>query len=205
MQGAPGTPDTPGQDPNGTPYDFFMNPQPQKNNISLGNLFGNKKVIIFAAVVVVLLLLIVVLSAGGGKQAPTPLLSVAQAQQEIIRVSADGAKNAQSTDLKNFAVTTGLSLSSDQRILLSYMGAHGAKPKTKDLSLTQNPQTDQALAAAAAANTYDTTFSATMQHELDDYQNKLETASSTATLKSEQALLKRESDNAALLRKQLGQ
>jgi hypothetical protein len=200
-------PAPPPSEPERDPYAFFMDPQQQKKSLfSMGGGSSNKKLFIIAGAVVGGLMLIIVVAStlgGGGKKNAVGLLALAQSQQEVIRVATDGTHNAQSTDLKNFATTTAVSLSSDQRLLLAEAANSGSKFKEKELELGKSAQTDTALSTAQAANTYDTTFASTMDSELADYQNKLEAAAQITTSESGSALLKKETDNAVALRKQL--
>lgn len=184
-----------------------MSPQPQRKGFSFGSGSPNQKFILFGGIAgaVLLIVIIVGLMSSSGKQNATPMLSVVQAQQEIMRVADAGAKNANSSNLQNFAVTTSLSMATDQRQLLAYLAKQGFKPSEKDLSLSQNPQTDQALAAAQAANTYDTTFSSTMQSELTDYTAKLEAAYRATTLTTLRSLLQKDANNAHTLATQVSQ
>jgi hypothetical protein len=193
-------------DPGHDPYAFFMSPQkPQRP--SLLNLGGGKsKVWLIVGGIVFALILIIIgvsVASSAGKSKTLELLSVVQTQQEIIRVATDGTKNARSTDLQNLANTTVVSLSSDQHQLLAVMQKQGTKVSPKELDLGKNSQTDQALSVAQAANTYDTTFASTMDSELSDYENKLDSAAKTATTTAGINLLKKEMDNAAQLHKEL--
>lgn len=193
-------PNEPGHDP----YAFFMEPQKAPRNSLFGGGASNQKLFMIAGAIVVFLILVVFLvslSAGGNKGG-SQLLSLAQSQQEVIRVAKDGTKNAQSTDLKYFAATTVISVTSDQRLLLADMAKSGKKVKPKDLDLGRNPQTDQALAAALAANTYDSTFASSMDSQLGDYINKLKQVAPSAG-PSGQKLIKQEYDDASKLRTQL--
>lgn len=194
---------TPPGQPEHDPYAFFMEPgKAPKKNLLGGS--SNKKLFIIAGAVVGLLLLIVFLaslSAGGNKNA-AQILTLAQTQQEVIRVAKDGSKNAQSTELKNFAATTITSVSSDQQQLLALFAKNGKKIKPKDLAGGKNPQTDQALAAALAANTYDSTFASTMNSELKTYAGQLKNLAAISGPTSA-PLLKKEIDNAGKLQKDL--
>ncbi len=163
-----------------------------------------KALIILGVLVAVLILLAVIIAmASGSKNDTLPLVSVAQTQQEIIRVSSDGAKNIRSGSLQNFAVTAQVSLRSSQQEVLSYLKKQGTKVKGKQLDLAKKPATDKALSAALAANTYDATFASVIKTELDSYDQKLAEATAAATTKKEQDLLQKQSVGAQLLRRQL--
>lgn len=195
-------PGEPGHDP----YAFFMNPQkPSRRGLfNLGGGMSNKWLLIGGIVVALILLFVgISLASSAGKAKTEELVTVVQTQQELIRVATDGTKNASSTNLKNFANTTVISLSSDQYRLLAAMQKQGRKVSPKELGLAKNSQTDQALSVAQAANTYDTTFASTMDTALSDYENKLDTATKAATTTAGINLLKQEMNNAQQLDKQL--
>ncbi|MDB5182089.1 MAG: hypothetical protein JWP13_852 [Candidatus Saccharibacteria bacterium] len=187
-------------------YDFFMSPEKPKKPglLGSGGMSGKNLMIIVGAIVVVLMIVaVIVASLFGGKKEPLALLTVAQTQQELIRVAAEGSKATKSTTLQNFAVTTRVTLTSEQQAVLAQLKKQGVSPKTETLALAKNTKTDQALAAALAANTYDTTFASTMQTELDDYHAKLENASAAALTKAERTMLQKQISSAELLIKQL--
>jgi hypothetical protein len=182
-----------------------MDPQHNQKRGLLGGGSSTTKLLLIAgaALVLIIIVVIVISQLSGNKGNPTGLVALAQTQQEVIRVATDGGKNAKSTGLQNFAVTTAVSVSSDQHQLLAELQKQGTKLKTKDLELGKNAQTDRALAAAQAANTYDTTFTTTMENELDDYQAKLEDAAKIASTPAGISLLKKQTEDATQLRKQL--
>lgn len=196
-------PAPPPQQPEHNPYGFFMEPpKPQRQ------LFGGsplKKYGLLAAILAVVLILIVIIIslATGGNDNNATLLGIAQKQQELIRVAADGAKNSKNTSITNFAATTQVSLSSAQQDIIGYMAKRGAKVNDKTLALGRDAQTDKALGAALAANTYDTTFTSVMQSDLTTYKTALDNARTTAATKTEQDLLKQQVTNAELLGKML--
>lgn len=201
----PAAPQQPDQQTPGK-YDFFMAPQkPQKSGLlGGGGLSGAKLYLVAAGIVGVLAVIgIIVAAAIGGQKQPSPLLGIVQTQQELIRVAALGSKSTKSTNLQNFAVTARVSLASEQQAALAQLKKQGISPKTKTLEATKNAKTDQALSAALAANTYDTTFASTMETELDDYQAKLENATALATTTAERALIQKQLGSAELLEKQL--
>lgn len=186
-------------------YDFFLNPSKPQSSTPFN---GSSKKLMFIAggiVLVLVLVVTVVMSSSSGGPNTDPLLAVAQAQQEVVRVATDGVKNNQSTALKNFSVTAQSTVSSAQQQTLSLMATQGTKVKVNDklLKLTASAQTDKALAAAIAASSYDITYKTIMQSDLDTYENKLDNASTLQTSASAKKLLQQQHDGAALLEKQL--
>ncbi len=176
--------------------------KPQRSPIG-GSPLKKYGLIVGVIVAVVLLVIIIIAMATGGKDSSAGLLTIAQEQQELIRVSADGAKNSKSTQLLNFSATAQVSLASSQKDLTAFMAKHGVKTDDKVLALGKDAQTDQALSGALASNTYDTTFNSVIQAELATYVKNLDAAIQTATTKTEQNLLKKQSANAQLLSKML--
>ena len=191
--------------PEPSPYDFFMEPQkPQKQGLFSGGA-GGQKIILIACVVIIGLVLagIAAFIASSSKTDPTSLVTIAQTQQEVIRVATDGSKNAKTLRLQNFAVTTAVTVTSSQRELVGFLEKRGTKVKDSSLNVSKNTQTDTALAAAVASNTYDVTFESSMKTELDNYEGQLNEANALATTKAERDLLQKQTISAQLLRKQL--
>lgn len=188
------------EQPEQSPYDFFMeNQHPQKKGP------GAKMLFVVVGALVGLLVIVGVIAAAlmGGSEEIGPELSVAQSQQEIIRIATDGTKNAKSSNLQNFAYTTSLTVTSAQQEYLEILGRYGVKVDAKELALGQNAQSDKALAAALNVNTYDTTFSSIMKSELDKYEIKLNEVAAKVTNKKDQAIIQKQNAGAQLLRAQL--
>lgn len=196
----------PPQQPEQNPYDFFMQ-QPDAAKKPPFGASGSplQKALFIGGLLIVLLIILAVIMAmaSGSKKDTTPLLSVAQSQQEIIRVSGDASKELRSVELQNFAVTSEVSMITAQRELLAHMDKVGGRPENKLLALGKKSQTDQALSAALAANTYDSTFRSSMTSEFQLYATNLQKASAAATTKSERDLLQKQLSEAELLFKQL--
>lgn len=193
------------QQPEKSPYDFFMEQQQQKRSLFSGGGMGGTKMLLLVSGIVLLLIIfgIIGIALLGPKDDIAPELAVAQTQQEIVRVAADGAKNAKAGNLQNFAVTASLSVTSAQQEYLTFFASHGVKIGEKELALGRNAKTDQALAAALGANTYDTTFITVMRSELDSYETKLRAIAAKVTTKQAKELIQKLYDSAKLLSKQL--
>jgi flagellar basal body-associated protein FliL len=195
---------SPQQSSDQSPYDFFMEPQ-KTGGRGFGGASGKKLLFIIGAGLVALVLIIMVASLifSNKDTSTASLIPVAQAQQEMIRVAANGAKNAQATKLQNYSVTVTVSLASEQRDLLAYLKKHGVKVSPASLGLTKNPRTDQALAAAQASSTYDTTYVSVMKSQIDGYEAQINAAKATATSKTQRDLLQKQFNHAELYRSQL--
>jgi hypothetical protein len=200
------------QQPQQQPYDFIMNPeQPQAPKQKLPGLSPNssllQRLLLLGGGLVVLIIIIAIarslLSPGTDY---TGYVSVAQQQQELLHILSpedDTTFQNLSANNQNFVATASLSLSSAQSQLIQYLGRNGQKVETKQLNLKLNAQTDQQLANAATAGTYDQTFSDVMKSELEQYVNTLVTTYKQATGKNGRALLNDQYCQAQLLRKQL--
>lgn len=192
------------EQPDQSPYDFFMETQNQQKK--KGPFGGGSKLWLFIIGGIILLLVIigvVVAAIMSGNKDIGPELAVAQSQQEIIRVATDGAKNAKSGNLQNFAQTALLTVTSAQLEYQALLSRYGVKLDPKQLALGQNAQSDKALAAALNVNTYDTTFSSIMKSELDKYELKLNEVASKITDKKDQETIQKQNAGAQLLRAQL--
>jgi hypothetical protein len=180
-------------------YDFLFQPPPKKSRLSL-NLNSTKQRILVVVGGGVLLLfsmvLVFSLLSGAGSGNKEELLGVAQRQSELIRIATIGTQKARSTTAKNLAVTTYLSLTSDQKTLTSAMSP---KPSTKQLALGKNAETDQLLTAAEQNNKFDEVFITEIQQELIAYQQSVKKAYDNASGNKLKQILAAEYKNASVL------
>jgi hypothetical protein len=186
-------PQNPGQ------FDFIVNNSapsrgPNKKTLLLFGLGA-------ALLVIVLGWIILSLAFGGNNSAVTPLVNIAQEQNEIVRVSklANTSGSLSSQNVRNFAVTTQLAIQSDQTNLVAFIGKNGKKLNEKQLGVKQKTSTDSALDAAKTTGTYDTTYLSIMQTGLKNYQLSLQQTYQKSTSRAEKELLKKQYDNATLI------
>lgn len=156
-----------------------MNPQApnaKKSVLPAGNSTGQRLMIVamIGGVLVVLLLIIMLVLSGGGDNKQN-LLKVAQAQTELVRLS-EMANESTDQTLKNFAINTNLTVTSDKQRFTGVLGQNGISFKDKELALGQNPETTQALETAKAAANFDATLRDTLVDQLSAYQATLKTA-----------------------------
>lgn len=168
------------QQPGHDPYAFIMaDPQKAKRNL-LPNPNSRKQRLLFVggggAILLILLLIGFLLFSSSRTTATKQLLSIAQTQNEVIRVSDLGTRNARSSDAQAFAQSTSLSVSSSQKEIVDYLTKQGLKTKPKDLATKQNGATDKALETASQASQYDQEFVETLTKLLKQYQTELKTA-----------------------------
>jgi hypothetical protein len=161
-------------------YDFFLNPPPapkkSKIPIPIPNVPGTKdpfirKVIMIGGGGLLLIIIVAVLASliFGGKNNSATLVTLAQQQNEMIRVATEAAPNISQQTAKNLDQDVGLSLTTSQEQLLAYLKNHGQKVGTKELALTQSTATDTQLTNAEAASNLDAVFTQIMQQQLQAY------------------------------------
>lgn len=153
---------------------------------------------IFLAISIVGVIVMAVLNGidNGQKQ---DWLSLAQKQQEIIRISDVGATKAQGRDAKNLATTTKLSLESSQAIINSLAKKSGANVTSKTLLLGKDAKTDEALKTAEQTNQFDTAFQTILKNELNEYQALLKKLHDGTDSKTTKAGLSTAYTNAGIL------
>lgn len=147
--------------------------------------------------IVALVLMAIINSAGSAGR--ENLITAAQQQAELIRISKLGQDRARDTAAKNLAVTVNLSLQSDQTALLAELKKQGVKMDAKKLALGKKASTDTLLTNAEQSNKFDDVFIQTMQAQLKQYQQTLNTAYGSTDKAKLQTLLKQQYVNAQLL------
>ena len=176
------------------PYDFILNGNQKPKKTLLPNAKtkkGRLLVVLGGAVGILILLFIVlslVLSGGGGTK---DLLTIAQTQTEIARVSSDTSAKARNITTRNFAATVRITVSSQQQQTVSYMTSHKQKVAPKKLILGMNPKTDESLKTAEAAGRYDQELLTILEKSLADYQLQLSQTYKATSSKSQKAMLQK--------------
>lgn len=188
------------------PYDFIVNPNAQTRpgfGVSmLGGSMLTRIALLGGAVVVIIIIASVVISALSPKSVTPQLISIAQRQEEIVRVSTDATTQASSSDTRNFVTNVEASVTTSQLQVTTYLATHGTKLKAKSLALDQDPQTDTQLADAATANNYDGAVTQELITQLQTYEGLLHTAYSQTSSTSLKAVLQSNFSSADLLLKQ---
>jgi hypothetical protein len=181
----PGPPREPGQ------YDFILNPQqaPKKSLLPSGKQGRIMVVAGGAAVLLIIALLLGSILSSAGKENVENLVIAAKQQNELIRVAEIGSSKARGQAAKNIAITTKLSLQSQQAAMLDALKTQGRKLTPKDLAASQNPKTDQLLTQAEQSNKFDEVFIDTMQTSLTNYQKAVQKAYDGATSRKLKAAL----------------
>lgn len=192
------------------PYDFIMNPAapPPKKRLPVPttgpNAFLVKIGLIVGAVIVLMIAVTVAINLfSSGKTSTEEFRSLAQTQQEVIRVATAGDDDARSQAVKNAAKSITLSVTTQQLKTLNYLAQRDVTMKDKDLELKLNADTDKTLDQANQTSTFDSVFLQVMSKELEAYSNELKTLYGTTSNAAAKKILKDDFDQTQLLREQL--
>lgn len=190
-------------DDNSSQYDFIMNPAtaPKKRLLPSGSSRQSRIIIAVGGGIVLLLVLFMIFSLvfRGGPNNKDLLLSLAQQQNELIRVSDIGIKEARDPIARNLAQTTKLSLTGDQQPLLDALKAQNVKVGARELSAGKQEATDKMLTTAQQTNHFDEVFVDFMRKELTIYRTNIKEAYDTSTSSSLKAALATQYQNAGVL------
>ncbi len=186
------------------PYDFIVNPgsiPKKKLGLPSGNSKGQRVLIIVGGVILLIVAASFILNllGSGSKKARLELITVAQKQTELIRIADIGMKKARNSEAKNLAITTKLTIMSEQPVLVSTINKLGKKVDTKQLVLGKNTKTDQLLTQAEQSNNFDDVFIKEIQSELTDYAKATKTAYNNNQGKKTKDALALQFKNAATL------
>lgn len=192
------------------PYEFIMtsNQQPKKSLFSFAGGSGNnpfKLLIIVGGITLIIVVLGLIATAFIPSGAPEDQLrSIAQRQEELVRVAQLGERNANDESAKALAYNIDFSLNSNQAALTSAMDSRGISISTEDLALKEDADTDKTLDDAKANNTYDSTFTQLMDDQLVAYLSEVQSAYRATTNPEIKATLQDLYDDGVALYKQAG-
>lgn len=183
------------------PYEFIFagNEQPKPGLFSGGGMMKRVLLVVGGLVVLAVIAAIAVSLLAPKDASLEKLTTVVQEQQEIVRVADLADKSAASTDLKNLAVNTSLSVGSDKKSLQTYLTTRKVKLTDEILAAKQDSKTDTLLTNAKATNTFDHTAAQTLQSLLVTYRSDLNTTYQEVKGKNARAELKNSYDTAELL------
>lgn len=190
------------------PYDFIVNPnaqtRPGLNFALLNGSLLTRVALLGGALVVIMIVAAVLISSFSPKGPTTGMISIAERQQEMIRVSSNALQNQQivSADAMNFVANVEASVTSSQMQVTGYLSAHGKKLNNKALSLDQSSATDAQLANAATANNFDSAITQNMIDQLQTYESLLQTTFNQTSSIEAKAVLQSSYNSANLLLKQ---
>jgi hypothetical protein len=167
--------------PANNPYGFITNPSvaPKKSGFG-GNSAMRLLAIVGGAGLVLVILAVVLVSVFAKGESPQSLTSLAQQQQELIRIATLGEQQASLNTTKNLAYNVDLSVSTSQAQLISYITKSGTKLTEKQLALKQDAKTDTLLTNAKATSTYDTALQKALAGQLQTYISDVQQAYNNA-------------------------
>ena len=172
------------------PYDYIINPgTPPKNSFANGS--GKPKKIVMVAFVLGGLLLVVigiaVFSSLTSKNYES-IVGLAQRQQEIIRVSELGLKDANDPSARVYLSTVHSVTISEQNATVAFLSKKGLKVDSKILVLKKDTSTDTSLQTAKQNNTFDQVVLTKLNGEISDYRQAQKAVTGIDNSKSEKAL-----------------
>ena len=181
------------------PYEFIINPAATHGKTSNSSVLKRALTIVGVLIVLTIIGAVVANFLIPKDNTGSHMIAVAQEQQEIVRVADQVARTATSSQLKNFAITTQMSVDSNRLATLQYMANRKIKADDKTLALKQNTETDKRLKAAQSTNTFDSIAAQTLNTQLVTYQANLKKAYDAVTGKKARALLQTSYDAASAL------
>lgn len=183
------------------PYEFITSSgQPKKRLLPSGSAKGRIiTVLIGIAVLSVIAILVSSLLNRGGANLKADYTTLAQQQTELIRISDIGVSKARQSQARNLAITTKLSLVSQQPETLKLAKKAGADTKTKALTLGKDEKTTALLTNADQSNQFDSVFIQTTQAKLKTYQQSLKKVYDGTSSKSTKTTMSKYYDEVTLL------
>lgn len=193
------------------PYDFIMNPgtPAPKNRVPLPganskNAFLFKIGFIVGGVIILMIILAIVVNLlSSGKSSTEEFRSLAQTQQEVLRISEEGNRDARAQSVKNAAKNINLSVTTQQLKTLDYLAARDVKMKDKELALKADAEATKKLEAANQTSTFDSVFLQIMRQTLETYGNELVTLYNSSSNSEAKKILKEDVEQTRLLLEQL--
>lgn len=163
--------------PSHNPYDFIVNPNlgAKNNKFSLGKSKQSKILLITigALLLVVVATIIYGFISGAGSSQSQAYTDALQQQAEIIRLADIGVSKAKSPNTKNFALTTKLTMESDQLQLNKLAIKAGIKSTPKLLAEGKDIQINASLKSAEQTNQFDALLISTLEEKLQTYQQTI--------------------------------
>ena len=153
-------------------YDFFLNPQskPKQRFLSSNSSMKMRIVTVLGGGMVLIIIVIIISSLLSSKPGTAGLLTLAQEQNELVRVAAKAGQQ------------------SSQQIL-AYSKKFGQKLSAKQLMLTRSATTDQQLTSAQAASNYDSVYLQITVTALNQYLQSLKQVYNSTSSKTQRQFL----------------
>ena len=185
------------------PYAFITDPakQPKKGLLPSGNSQKSRLLLVLGLVFGIIILGVVVMAVINsiGSSQKQQWLTVAQEQQDLIRISEIGSQKAQNRETKNLAITTKLSLTSSQSTINSLAKKNGVQVDTKNLNLGKDTKVDATLKTAEQTNQFDKVFAEVLKTKLSAYQKDMQKLYESTTSAKTKASLAGAYTNAGIL------
>lgn len=190
------------QSPN-NPYDFIINADHKaKRPLLPGSNSKQARIIIVILGLLGLLIagaVIAAFIASSGNAGKADLTKAAKQQSEIVRISKIGIDHAREPNAQNLAITTNMSMQSDQTALLAALKKQNINLSAKELALAKDSKVDAALTNAEQANKFDAVFTSTIKALLSEYQQTLKKAHDQTSSKTLKAVLAEQYKHAGIL------
>ena len=189
--------------PGSNPYEFITNPgKPPKKQLFGGGGSLTKRLIIVVGGAVALMILLAIgtsLLTSGGSGNVSALKTMVAQQQELARIAAIGAERAQDSSIRAQALTTKLSVTTQQQKLTSYLASRDVKLNEQELIIKLNKDTDKALDAAASSNRFDQAFQEELTKQLNSYAVALQDAYKSTSNEKGKAVLSESFNSTAFI------
>jgi hypothetical protein len=182
-------------------YDFITNPAKTAKKpplLSKNNRSGLIKLVLIVLGVLVLITAAASMLFGGDSNRET-LLTVARKQSQIISIAESGADKAGSNQAKALALSTQLTITTDQWALINQLTKNGGKVKGKEYSSAPSSQVTSELATAERNGRFDEVFSNIIKQQLTEYQRDLQAANTALDSKTAKIMIAKDYENAGLL------
>lgn len=182
------------------PYEFILNPDTTHHKTSSDDSLL-KRILVIVGIVAVITIIgtIAVRLLVPKDNSVQQVTTIAQEQQELVRVATYIVSHAKSTDLVNFAINTEMSVSTNQQASVEYVANRGVELGEEQLALKKDTKTDTLLSAATSTNTFDSTATQTLTSQLNAYQTSLKKAYNASSGKKARAVLQASYDTAVSL------
>jgi hypothetical protein len=186
-------------------YGFIVNePQAEKKGLFAGA-SKQKKLMLIAGggFFIILLVLIVVLIFGNRDTNTDRLVRVAQSQQELIRIATIGEKQANSSEVKDIALTARVSVQGSLNQTQQLIAARDLKLSKAQLDGAKNTATDTKLTTARQNNQFDEVFKQHYLQQITSYQRLLSSTYDATKSNQERQVLDKAYRDIEIIRKRL--
>lgn len=185
------------------PYGFITNPGvPQKKSaLPLPSGKAGKAIIILLALILVIIIWAVVANLMGQseKKYRADYIKTIKQQKELIRISEIGLNKATTADARNLAITTQLTLTSEQKAIAASAKTMGIKLNSVTLANSDTKKNDELFKNAEQFNRFDDVFTKALQEDLTEYAKTVQVVYKGSTSKKTKDALAKQYKTAALL------